>query len=1309
MKKIIFAISAVLVMLLLLSACKTEKSGVSTPNTDSSQNGGNSDSTDIKQKKLNLVVNSEVGAAAIEKLRFALSERFDGEVVINGSEADAELEIVLGRSERAVSQSAYRVVDKMDRADLEIVYAIYSDGESVALAFDGDVYGSTCGENVVVDEYIELISDSDLSLSQGVACEGRVDLIEWQSAKDEIARNEKWAQVAAGIGGELGEDIVEACKNYYSMFSSDLVVWLANLYDLEMGAFYYSNSGRNTIGFGPDIESTQQALDFLAATGVFSGIGSSANNIPDWMKQALLSWLKPLQDPNGYFYHPQWTKADVDSHLSRRGRDLDRAVALLKICGAKPTYDTITGVKGDYTLLDGTKVDSNGNILVSKVALTSPLDTSVATAVSKVALTASDDSLITPILRTEQNFRDYLASLDIRADSYTVGNELTSQAEQFKNREAQLRASGAGWSIARILEDWLLENQNPENGLWYFIDKSDPNYSIYDGVNGLLKISGIYNVLGIEFNYPLKAIESAIEGIYTDEIAETVCYPYNTWFAVDNIMTNVMKFSADKTAAAAKLEEIKQELLNDAPNSISHTREKVSTFLKNDGSFSYMPNMTAANSQGMPVAIPETNEGDVNATTICAYGTHGYMFYVLDIDAPDPFGLAEYYLFMYTLENLGTIVKSPIPIAEKDPVTFEGDEIGKKSDFVDYPVSSTGTFTVESDPRDNKTSKKILDFDSKTGGWDAIRVPNETAVKTSCSVFEGEFCVVGGTSGYNSQILLENIYMLGLKINRNKVSIFDSSSAQSSSRIDNDYGLKVNVGEWWKLRVEYYNGDHDTVRIKVYINDTLAWVTDNYYDHGGVKVLTGRGTPDTTYVSTMISAFSYCDVHILMDNLASYKTYDEYVPVTDPDKQPLYYNVDSPFEDDEGEAENPADNEVAANGEYFVDNTYKGSRVDYSSQSQLNIIEWSPNENEAATTYLEKGHVVFDKTEVSEYDEYIFWNMKGGAYNAGDKVIFEADVKFVPTLESGKIGYYTVRSGAGVWHSVELNIQDGKIDIGGVGALLPDTWYNVRFVSSVDSVMQTAAVHIYINGESAGDASVNIVQQNDTVGGKAHYYIVGDDSGHVAFDNIYFGYGQKAELGAGKYFNDTESYPDLIRKDYEDKKAQPLYEDIDICTSKVVNGANKFTNTDIAGESDITEYIVFDSYGLSSEDCETFVFETDYFVSGPMSTRPNFLFRVFGYEISLVTDVWPGTALYIPHGGAEVVLDTWYNLRIEITKTNTDGSFTVDVYLDNVLKVEDKPVTAAETTSTKILISMPADQAGSVAMYFDNVAYGYCK
>ena len=1303
MKKIISVLGIILVILLTLSACKT---GGGDP--------GNSTGVSDKQNAniLNLVVDTNVDTSLAEDLRYEVTERFDGDVVLcSPSIEEGDTEIILGVSERAVSKNAYRALEKMDKQDLEIGYVIYSDGNSTALAFDQDKYNSVCGVSVVIEKYISLLNDNDLQLPRGIVEQGVVDLIEWQSAKDTAERDAEWDRIAAQIGGELGERIVEECKKYYSMFDSKLVTWMANLYDPDTGAFYYSNSGRNTIGFGPDIESTEQALNFLASTGVFAGIGHSYSNIPDWMKEAMLNWLKPMQDPNGYFYHPQWEKADTDNHLSRRGRDLERAVALLGICGAKPTYDTITGIKGDHTLIDGTKVDSNGNILVSAKGLLTPLGTSCAEAVSKIVPSSADDSLITPTLRTEQGFRDYLASLDIRGDSYTVGNELAAQAPQFKNRETQLKQTGAGWSLVGILEEWLFENQNKENGLWYYIDESDPAYSIYDGVNGLLKIGSLYNQVGMEFPCPFEAIESAIAGIYTDEVAETVCFAYNTWFAVYLIMNNVMEFSDDKIAAAEQMAEIRQTLLEDAPNSISHTRAKVATFLKQDGSFSYMPNMTAANSQGMPVAIPDTNEGDINATTICAQGTHGYMFYVLDIAAPKPFGLAEYYLFMHTLENLGTIIKSPIPIAEKDPATFEEDEIGKRSDFVDYYVSSTGSFNVASDPRGNKNSKKVLDFNSKAGGGDSIRIPNETSFKTSCSVFEGEFCVLGGTSGYNAQIMLENIYMLGLKINRNKVSIFDSSSSESSLRIQNDYGLKVDVGEWWKLKVEYYNGDHDTVRIKVFINDELAWVTDNYYDHNGVKVAAGRGTPRTEYTSTMITGFSYCDVNILMDNLASYKTYDEYSPITDPDKQPLYYNVDSPFEDGEGGAEEDdgSDNEVAAKGEYFVNTTYKGSRVDYSNSSQLNIIEWSPNDPEAATTSIEKGHVVFDKTEVSTYDEYIFWNIKGGAYSQGDPIIFEADVKFIPTLEGGRIGYYSVRNGSGVWHRVDVNVQDGKINIGGVGALDTNTWYNIRFASEVDAANQTVTVHIYINNELIGDAAVTIEQNNDVSSGKAHYYIAGDEAGSVSFDNVYFGYGQMAELGNGKYFNDTESYPDLIRTDYEDKKAQGLYEDIDICTSKVVSGANKFTNTDIAGESDVTEYIVFDSYGLSSEDCNKFVFETDYFVSGPWSTKPNYLLRVFGYEISLMTDVWPGTAIYIPHGGAEIILDTWYNLRIEITKTKTDGSFLVDVYLDGVLKVDDKAVTAAETTSTKILISMPASQVGNAAMYFDNVAYGYCN
>lgn len=553
--------------------------------------------------------------------------------------------------------------------------------------------------------------------------------------------------------------------------------------------------------------------------------------------------------------------------------------------------------------------------------------------------------------------------------------------------------------------------------------------------------------------------------------------------------------------------------------------------------------------------------------------------------------------------------------------------------------------------------------------------------------------------------------MLGFKISGDNVVIIDSSS-QGALREENSYGLKVKIGEWWNLRVEYYNGDHSTVRIKVYINDELAWVTDNYYDYHGTKLLSNKGTPSDGFEGTSIVGISWCDVNILMDNLSSYKTNDTYEPMLDPDNQPLYFNVDDPLKEEESGGSSSGDGtdvDGLGDGEYFSGTTYIGSRFDYSVSAQLNTIEWSPNDPTAATTAIENGHLVFDKTNASDYDEYIFWNLIGATYNSGDPVIFETDVKFSTTVESGKIGCYSVRNGSGIWHEVDVSIKDGKIDIGGVGALDPDTWYNIRIASEIDTASNSVTVRVYVNGEDVGVAEHKIASANDFYPGKAHYYIAAADDGSVSFDNVYFGYGQTVELGKGKYFNDTKNYGTLVRNDYENGRAQGLYEDQGVCSSKVVDGVNRFQNLDVSGESDVTEYIVFDSYELSSDGCSTFVFEADYFVAGSWYTRPDYLFRVFGYEFNLGSDVWPNTAIYIPYGGAEIVLNTWYNLRVEITKTATSGSFTVDVYLDGVLKVDNKAVTGTLSGSTKTLISMPATQGGNVAMYFDNVAYGYCK
>ena len=291
---------------------------------------------------------------------------------------------------------------------------------------------------------------------------------------------------------------------------------------------------------------------------------------------------------------------------------------------------------------------------------------------------------------------------------------------------------------------------------------------------------------------------------------------------------------------------------------------------------------------------------------------------------------------------------------------------------------------------------------------------------------------------------------------------------------------------------------------------------------------------------------------------------------------------------------------------------------------------------------------------------------------------------------------------------LEVSVENGKITIGGAGALDPDTWYNVTITSEIDKSTGSVTVRIYVNGVYVGDAEREIYSTSDVHAGRAHYYIAAADEGEVVFDNIYFGYGQIVELGNGKYFNDTENYGSLYRKDYEDGVAQPLYDNSGtVSSSTVVDGVNKFQNLDKDGVSSTTAYIDFNSYGNSSEGCNTFIFEADYYVSGPWNTTPSYLFRVFGYHLEINSDVWPNTAIYVPYGGAEIVLNTWYNFRVEITKTETAGQFTVDVYLDDVLKVDNKVVTGSVYDSCRNLISIPASQNGDVAMYFDNVAFGY--
>lgn len=425
--------------------------------------------------------------------------------------------------------------------------------------------------------------------------------------------------LAEKVGGEQGIKIAEAIRDMYTLYKPEMIDWFAGLYDPKVGGYYYSNGAKDNEKIGyqgkcydlrPDTESTEQALRFISTSGLL-GDGALKEKLPAWMREQIIRYIKGLQDPNGFFYNPQWPKELTDSKLSRRARDLSWCVSILENLGAAPTYDTPTGVKGDGFDIDGKPVRAIS-------------ESSFAEREERPKSTVA----IPKELENKESFINYLNSLDIKHESYSVGNTLTAIAGQIIYRDRELEAEGADYSFRKIIIDWLNENQNSENGLWH--EKAN-----YYGVNGLMKTSGVYGKIGVLMPYADKAVKSAIDAISTDETPDAVTCIYNTWFAVTRVKRHLRTYGGDEGQRMA--DKIVEDLRKMAPEAIRITKEKLSVFAKPYGSFSYTPMASAGRSQGMPVTFRGAYEGDVNATIICSSDILGYMYSALELsDAKIP-------------------------------------------------------------------------------------------------------------------------------------------------------------------------------------------------------------------------------------------------------------------------------------------------------------------------------------------------------------------------------------------------------------------------------------------------------------------------------------------------------------------------------------------------------------------------------------------------------------------------------------------------------------------------------------------------
>ena len=389
----------------------------------------------------------------------------------------------------------------------------------------------------------------------------------------------RWAALEEHFNnrGADGKAIADAFREHYTLYSEDMPVWLARLYDRKTGGFYYSNSARDNEPFLPDIESTNQALNLM----INSGMMKNCSELPASVKERLISFVCGLENPDdGYIYHPQWGK---NISNSRRGRDLMWACSMEDKLGFKLPYPT-----------------ANERLRALREAAGEDKEKKAAA--------------LPEHLTSKEAFIKYLEGFDWINNAYYAGNTIAAQGHQ-------IIAAG----LAEICAEYLNKYQNPNTGFWS--DKTD----LHTGVNGFLKITCFYCDAKLPINMAERAALSAIDCTKSDEIGTTVCHLYNAWYALGNILSSLRRSGTEEDLKTA--ERISALILKHAPEAVRAAKMKTAIFRKADGGFSYHRDRSAFKSQEAWVAVENTPESDVNATVLSTSGLTSNIYQALGVPA----------------------------------------------------------------------------------------------------------------------------------------------------------------------------------------------------------------------------------------------------------------------------------------------------------------------------------------------------------------------------------------------------------------------------------------------------------------------------------------------------------------------------------------------------------------------------------------------------------------------------------------------------------------------------------------------------
>ncbi len=316
-------------------------------------------------------------------------------------------------------------------------------------------------------------------------------------------------------------------------------------------------------------------------------------------------------------------------------------------------------------------------------------------------------------------------------------------------------------------------------------------------------------------------------------------------------------------------------------------------------------------------------------------------------------------------------------------------------------------------------------------------IPYVSGDDANCAVLEWDMYMVSGLAPAY-QIKIGDCFLFTINSSGELyVLTKQDEPTNGSGRRFYSMGLTLDFDKWHNIRVEYYHGTVETVKIKFYIDGKLRYECSDFAGKGTNVVGTPSGLYDDTHPAMFYSTRSSV-ASIYFDNIISEKIVKEYVP------EEIW--TPTPTVDTTG---------TRGEGLYANDENYKTKLETYESFTSAGNSTFKPGQWGWAKNW--------EKLLSDTQGKFLNIGKKNGELNPqpafkvdtteditgkGYKLVFESDFMWGGTSEAMKgkqVGFIRFYSGSTVAHGINLYVtEDGSLNFNGATFAVKH-WRNLRF------------------------------------------------------------------------------------------------------------------------------------------------------------------------------------------------------------------------------------------------------------------------